>query len=250
MARERRKALGVERSETFSNSAVNRAGADLLRLRQSESVPGEKSVDEFSADDVARWYDIVDWWRAKHAQPLARIAGSLRYHVRKSQADIDGFVVVTQRLKRIPTIIDKLERQPGMKLARMADIGGVRARVPDLESLDRLMRRLQKTWRTIDKHHDYVADPQDSGYRGIHLHLKKDGVRLEVQLRTQLQDDWANMVERASRRSGVDYKSGKGSPAILKQFKLIADALACLDRGESVPDELMARIGQGRHNGD
>jgi len=35
-------------------------------------------------------------------------------------------VEVTQRLKRVPTIVDKLRREPTMQLASMQDIGGCR----------------------------------------------------------------------------------------------------------------------------
>jgi hypothetical protein len=51
------------------------------------------------------------------------VAANLRYYAAE-----EGKPVVAQRLKKFPTIAGKLLREPGMKLSRMADIGGVRAR--------------------------------------------------------------------------------------------------------------------------
>ena len=41
-------------------------------------------------------------------------------------------VQVSQRMKRVPTIIDKLLREPTLLLSRMQDIGGCRAMLPTL----------------------------------------------------------------------------------------------------------------------
>jgi hypothetical protein len=58
-----------------------------------------------------------------HVQPLTR--AGLRYFVAEAA---DGSVIVGQRLKRLETIHDKLER---MSLSRMDDLGGCRAVLPD-----------------------------------------------------------------------------------------------------------------------
>jgi len=63
-------------------------------------------------------------------------------------AEAEGQVDVTQRLKRRPTIFNKLEREPTMQLTQMWDIGGVRARLPSLSHLSAVSRRLRKTWTT------------------------------------------------------------------------------------------------------
>lgn len=51
------------------------------------------------------------------------VSNGVRYHVGEEAALVDGHVDVTQRLKRVPTIIDKLDREPKMKLTRMGDLG-------------------------------------------------------------------------------------------------------------------------------
>ena len=58
----------------------------------------------------------------------------------------DGKQPVTQRLKRFDTIVDKLLREPTMKLSQMADVGGVRAQFPNQEAVYRAARKLRKNW--------------------------------------------------------------------------------------------------------
>lgn len=238
--------------DTYSKSAVDRAGRNLVQVRQDLLGDTTDFTDRLKPGDVIEWLRAVEWWRALHSRPLSTVSTGLRYHVGKEGAFVDGHVDVTQRLKRVPTIIDKLDREPKMKLTRMGDVGGVRVRLPDLDSVERVTRRLLKTWRTIElPYRDYIwgpPGPQETGYRGIHLYLKKGGVRIEVQLRTAKQDSWANMVERYSRESVIDYKSGRGDPARLELFRLVAEGLACMDRGEPAPDGLVAQIIEARNN--
>jgi predicted nucleic acid-binding Zn ribbon protein len=51
---------------------------------------------------------------------------------------------ISQRLKRIPTILDKLHREPGMNLGRMEDIGGCRAVLRDLDEVYRVLGRISE----------------------------------------------------------------------------------------------------------
>jgi (p)ppGpp synthase/HD superfamily hydrolase len=106
---------------------------------------------------------IVDWWRAGHARPLSRVAANLRFYAAEH-----GDPIVAQRLKKFPTIAGKLLREPRMKLSRMADIGGVRAVLPDQVAVYQVAARLRRNW-TITKTRDYIAEPKDDGYRGLHL---------------------------------------------------------------------------------
>jgi putative GTP pyrophosphokinase len=113
-----------------SKTKVNRAGtffAERVRL----AAEGRRAIGEQRAD-VVEALEIIEWWRGKHAKPLSRVAANLRYYAAE-----EGKPVVAQRLKRVPTIAGKLLREPGMKLARMGDIGGVRAVIPDQDGAHR-----------------------------------------------------------------------------------------------------------------
>jgi putative GTP pyrophosphokinase len=165
----------------FSKSEVNRAGVVIAE--------NKRPVTPDEIDRLGDAIDVVEWWRREHARPLTAVAAKLRYYA----AEV-GDPVVAQRLKRLPTIAQKLVREPKMKLARMGDIGGVRAVVPDQSAAYHVARRLRKNW-TITRFSDYVAHPKADGYRALHLINRHRGRLIEVQIRTTLQDNWANLVE-------------------------------------------------------
>jgi hypothetical protein len=83
-----------------------------------------------------------------HARPLTRVG--LRYFVAEAA---DGPVIVGQRLKRMETIRDKLERHPKMALSRIHDIGGCRAVLPNQTAVDHVIERLraQRGWDLLDR---------------------------------------------------------------------------------------------------
>ncbi len=78
-------------------------------------------------------------------------------------------VEVSQRLKRITTILDKLSREPTMALGNMQDIGGCRAVLNSIDEVRRVEHRLKKKNRPPLGYDDYITKPRASGYRGVHV---------------------------------------------------------------------------------
>jgi putative GTP pyrophosphokinase len=228
----------------YTKGKVNRAG-ELLR-RFYLRPPAKEGEDDYAGFDVDELVDAmiaVTWWRGLHARPLSKVAANLRYHVGAEGAQVGRRVDVTQRLKRRPTIFNKLDREPTMQLTQMWDIGGVRARLPSLRHLQAVSRRLRKSW-TIVRTKNYIEEPRASGYRAVHHIVRRDGRLIEVQLRTVLQDAWANQVEEDSRRLSVAYKFGRGDEEVHGYYRVISDAFAVLDREEELSKELIAAINE------
>ena len=67
--------------------------------------------------------EVLANWRACHAYPINTFQATLRGEAKHGY----GKCIVAQRLKRAPSIIAKLQRFEDMQLARMQDIGGLRA---------------------------------------------------------------------------------------------------------------------------
>lgn len=226
---------------SFTKGEVNRAGELMLDLRDRMLRDGaERAVAESDEDELDRAWEALTWWRSLHARPLSSVAANLRYHVDQAEGRVLGRIEVTQRLKRLPTMIDKLARERG-RVTQMHDIGGVRALVPSLAHISLVRRRLLKSW-TIIRERDYIAKPKPSGYRALHLIVQRRGFAIEVQLRTIAQDVWANTVEEYGREQGVGFKFGAGDADIHGVFVAMSDALARFDRGELSPAELRAAL--------
>src|SRR5579859_7838205 len=132
-------------------------------------------------DLLIRSYDMLIAWRAAHSMPLASANMGLRSMVKSSGYEVE----VSQRLKRIPTILDKLVREPTMALASMQDIGGVRAVLNSIDEVRRVEARVRKN-RPPVSHTDYIANPRESGYRGVHLVVQYRERNIEIQLRTRV----------------------------------------------------------------
>lgn len=150
-------------------------------------------------------------------------------------------IEVSQRLERIPTIIDKLRREPGMNLGRMADIGGCRAVLRDVDEVRRVQSRYAGAAVTV-RTRDYVEQPKSDGYRAVHVIVRYHGRLIEVQLRTQVQHEWAYTVESVTSRFGLDIKAGGGPRPVHDWFVAVSEAMALEEYGEPVAPELLRRV--------
>lgn len=147
----------------------------------------------------------------------------------------------SQRLKRIPTILDKLRREPRMELGRMDDIGGCRAVLSDLDELQRVRDRYANA-PVMVRIKDCISEPKDDGYRAVHVIVKYDDRRIEVQLRTRIQHEWAFTVEGVTSRFGLDVKAGGGPPEVREWFAAVSEAMALEEHGRPVGPELLHRV--------
>lgn len=156
--------------------------------------------------------------------------------------------IVAQRLKRLPTIVDKLRRFEGMQLARMQDIGGIRAILPTLKDVYRLEKEYLSskfTHELVDSD-DYIKNPRDKdGYRSLHLIYRYqtsrspgneyNGLLVEVQIRSKLQHAWATAVETMGTLLGQALKSGQGEREWLDFFALVSSAFAHIEKTTPIP---------------
>ena len=102
----------------LSNSKLNKIG-DIIR-----SDAGNPKYTEA--------LKILNDWREDHGPILDKYYDKCA----KLSGKIDkNNIIVAQRLKRLPTIISKLNRFKTMRLSSMHDIAGVRIIVNDMEQL-------------------------------------------------------------------------------------------------------------------
>jgi putative GTP pyrophosphokinase len=218
---------------------VNRAGrlvAELLAAYKADDTEALERLEGDELDRLERAVELIDWWRSLHAKPLTSLSANIRHYLKEQ-----GPVVVTQRLKRAPTMIDKLLREPTMNLTQMADIGGCRALLADQKKVYAVATRLRRNWE-VTRTRDYASEPKDSGYRAVHLIVRRKGRLIEVQLRTPLQDAWANQVEEDSRRVGRNFKGGEGQQQVHDYYAAVSELLALREVGVEPDEDLRQRL--------
>lgn len=220
-----------------SITQVNKAGDVLRSALFSTTSPGALAALDLDSFNAA--FDLLVAWRAAHATPLRKATMGLRSRVTTARC---AQVEVSQRLKRTPTIIDKLRREPRMELGRMADIGGCRAVLQDLDELARVRARYDSNSDRVVRIKDYIENPKADGYRAVHIYVRYDGRLVEVQLRTRIQHEWAYTVETITSRLGVDIKGGAGPDPVRGWFAAVSAAMAVEEHGDEVDPDLLAEV--------
>lgn len=131
-------------------------------------------------------------YRIAHKESLSEIFNIL-CSLNKNKKNI-----ITYRIKRFESIIGKLYRYPKMNLSRMWDIAGCRIIVDSNDDVYSFKRRIENNSQIIiKKEYDYIKNPQEEGYKSLHLFLQvpdKDFV-VELQIRNRNDHNWATLVE-------------------------------------------------------
>jgi ppGpp synthetase/RelA/SpoT-type nucleotidyltranferase len=227
----------------------------LLRYSKKAIDKAARSI-RYACEDTEREeaIDKIQNFREVHMYPLMLI----KNHLARTSKKVNTNIVIARRLKRLPTIINKLERPTldgsqtnAIKLTRMQDIGGCRAIVRNLDELVSLQEKLEKS-KSVHKiiHTSNYLTPKESGYGGVHLiyscfdaddtgnNWRK--TKIEVQLRTQLQHAWATSLEVIDTLEKIELKTSLTGHGEWRRFFKIAGLLVAHDEGAATlsDDEL------------
>jgi ppGpp synthetase/RelA/SpoT-type nucleotidyltranferase len=117
----------------------------------------------------------------------------------------------TGRVKTTTSMISKLRRIRGMDLSRVQDLAGARFVVDDLTAQDMARDKIREFYSgegcpviVTDRR----TDPS-YGYRAVHVRVTIQAMPVEIQIRTELQDSWAQIVERLADRWGRGIRYGE-----------------------------------------
>ena len=197
---------------TISNSQASKLGD---RLRDSDISDDDlKMLDEFR-----QTYSEVD----EHAYRIIQSALASYNHC--------PWTSTKRKRKTQQSIVDKLRRQPRLRLPQMQDIAGCRIVIQGgsqrAEEMNILLMDAfgQNQWQIDSKNRH--AD----GYRAIHIVAKEDKKFYEIQLRTYAQDVWANLVESLSdEKNTLKYGGSEQEQPLMNKLKDLADCFADIDR--------------------
>ena len=184
----------------------------------------------FSGIEKGEAYKIVNNWRSSHAYPLRSL-----YSLGKRFGNKYPNAIVVQRLKRLESILAKLNRFPTMGLDRMQDLGGCRIIVNSVKEVNLIVEEFNAAniKNTLIKTNDYIKEPKNDGYRSVHLvfeykgkQVEYLGMKTELQVRSLLQHSWATSIEALGLKKKVNMKAGEGDDKTLRYMELIAALFA------------------------
>ncbi len=164
--------------------------------------------------------------------------------LRNRTRHVDPNGIVAQRIKRLASIEDKLARYKWLKLSAMQDIAGCRVIVNSVASVYALVHGYRSyRGHSLDDEDDYIRKPKPSGYRGYHLIFQYEnplfaeygGLKVEMQLRSNLQHCWATAVEIVDIYLREGLKANRGSADWRRFFALMATAIALREDCRPIP---------------
>lgn len=233
----------------YSKSKIDWAGETLVNKKSSQ-------------EERDKALEVLDNWRAIHSYPMH----VFKTRLKRVSEKMDREALAVQRLKRLPSILKKLQRryngnEPTMNLSQMQDIAGCRVVVSNVDLAKKIYKEnyIQgdiKHKKVNEK--DYINNPKEDGYRSIHLiyRYKSDkegkkeynGLLVEVQIRSKLQHLWATAIETVDFFTRQAIKSNEGEKEWADFFRLVSSAFAMMEATPFVPNtptdekELYAQI--------
>lgn len=166
-------------------------------------------------------------------------------------ADLPYAEPMAPRVKTLKTTLEKLHRQPGLRsLAQIRDLAGMRVVVhgsrADQDAVaERIAGLFADDTRPV-KVIDRRAEPK-SGYRAVHLEVRRDGILIEVQIRTEPQHRWAELFERTADKLGRGLRYDEPPPMshevteFVRELWIVADLIDSIERlDEDEQKELQA----------
>ena len=208
----------------YSRSRIDKIGKTIA---DNKDMPIDKIPEEYM--------QVVDNWRAAHAYPLDEIASEIEFILQTKMKAEYNSLLISRRLKRLESIVGKLQRSNHTALYGMQDLGGCRiiaSSVNDVYKIAEIVKEgLIEKGHSIKYEYDYIKTPREnSGYRSYHIvaeccdnpdynNLK---MLVEIQIRTKLEHDWATAVETIDCIQSETLKAGTGNPVYTQFFKLVS----------------------------
>jgi hypothetical protein len=157
--------------------------------------------DQISDADYRLLAQIAEYYQAI----TDAVAGRLR------EMGLDN---TTRAFKSTTTMTDKL-RRTNLPLGDIQDLAGTRIVVdgsrPDQDRIvDRIVQAFSDCQKPPDKIDRRKAGQDSHGYRAVHVIVYHDSCPMEIQVRTKLQDGWAQISEKLGDTWGRGLRYGEG----------------------------------------
>ena len=180
-------------------------------------------LKEASASDAD--FQLLDDFRASFDEAYLAVIQSIR-----GRGELRG-----ARIKTRSSIVEKLRREKSMKLSRMQDVAGCRIVVSNIAQQELFIASIKANYpeaRIVDR-----RERSSHGYRAVHIVVEVLGKTVEIQVRTSLQQLWAELSEKASDEIDPAIKYGGGPDWCRMQLATTSDILANIENAGKIAIE-------------
>ncbi len=214
--------------------------------RQRMEVLLDEGFVERSQEKMQQFNKLMAYYRCAMMEVETKLnVLNEEFSLRYDRNPISG---IKTRLKKLPSIREKLERQ-GHPLTlesieqHLNDVAGVRVICSFPEDVYMLAKALLgQDDVTLIRKKDYIANPKPNGYRSLHLIVavpiflahEKRIMRVEIQLRTIAMDFWASLEHQLRYKKDFMF-----TEEMAKDLKFCAELSAELDRRMDALRELV-----------
>jgi len=190
---------------------------------------GERLREGPVSDDAVR---ELDAYRESFTKALDEVIAKIRSAI--------GLEPTRRPQKTLFSIVQKLRREKSMQLSRMQDIAGCRLVVAGIPEQDRLVGDLVHAFEKAT-----VVDRRERpshGCRAVHVIARVVDKAVEIQVRTELQNLWAQLSEVMSDVWDPALKYGGGHANAQRLLAVTSGNIASLEGWEMI----LGEIGPGR----
>lgn len=169
--------MDLEQKPSWSKGDLRRLGEALV-------------IDKAATPDGCPQYgEVMLWHNDLAAEVAGRIANAPWATIPPDRLSI------TARPKTVDTLVQKLQRTT-LKLGQVQDLAGVRVDADMvLTQQTNLAQEIAEYFGAAPATIKDIRATPHSGYRAVHVWLALPAGRVEVQIRTLLQSEWANTYE-------------------------------------------------------
>jgi putative GTP pyrophosphokinase len=186
-----RYACAVLMSKEISKTQIDRLGDRIKRGHITE-------------DDLR----LLDRYRRSFTPAYEVVVGDIR-----NKLDLEP---TGRPAKSTTSIADKLKRE-SIRLTQIQDIAGCRIVIEDIEEQESVTQSLKDLFPQAAVM-DRRAKPSH-GYRAVHVIVNHDGRLIEIQVRTRLQQVWAELSEKYSDIIDPSIKYGGGDSELQEEIQ-------------------------------
>lgn len=261
-----KKFTDAERADLQTIRATGRSTRDVNVIYGSlhDNRANERIAHDMSRDAREVVPDPIDWhpdqndlkgWDTTHITKRRKDHAQEFEDTRKELNTMFPEDHVEGRVKTMPSVVKKLKKTnrggDHFTDADMYDISGLRVTFDDTADLMRGAERIKSRY-PVRWESDNVTNPRPNGYRGYHLIIVKDGVPMEVQLRTKSMTVWGEWTHNTTydHREATKKRIGEKAFKETDQYSMdMAGYYKQKDEGKSPKRPVMPPSVQRNFNG-